>query len=100
MPERELERASRIKIVLHSEFRRAAGLKELELTVGNPISVRSLLGALAELVPALQETINQTTSEPALGSQVLVMVNRKIAGWDTIVQPGDRVQLMPPISGG
>jgi molybdopterin converting factor small subunit len=100
MPERDTERTGQVKVVLHSELRRAAGLKEIELEICGQLAVRSLLGAIAEQVPALQATISQATSEPALGSRILVTVNQEIAAWDTSVQPGDTVRVMPPISGG
>ncbi len=52
---------------------------------------------VAELLKLLQEsTSNQSTAWRSLA----VAVNREYAGMDTMLNDGDEVALLPPVSGG
>lgn len=99
VPNRE-EGVVRVKVVFHAEFRRAAGVKEVELEVPGPATVRDALAIIAERVPALNAVINHAISQDDLGSHMVISINGQIASPNTSVQPGDELRLLPPISGG
>lgn len=99
MPNLE-EAVVRVKVVFHAEFRRAAGVKEVELEVPGPATVRDALAMIAGRVPALKAMINHAISQDGLGSHMVISINRQIASPNTSVQPGDELRLLPPISGG
>ncbi|SNS38652.1 molybdopterin synthase catalytic subunit/molybdopterin synthase sulfur carrier subunit [Granulicella rosea] len=52
---------------------------------------------VGELVNLLQKTTSNQTSP---WRSLAVAVNREYAGMDTMLQDGDEVALLPPVSGG
>lgn len=91
---------TRVKVVFHAEFRRAAGVKETEFEILGQATVRDVLAMIAEWVPALKAMIDHTIAQKGLGSHMVVLVDRQLATLDTPVQPGDELRLLPPVSGG
>ena len=91
---------TRLKVVFHAEFRRAAGVKETEFEIPGHATVRDVLAMIAERVPALESAVHQVMAQKGLGSHVVVAVDGQIATLDTTVQPGDELRLLPPVSGG
>jgi molybdopterin synthase catalytic subunit len=90
----------RVKVVFHAEFRRAAGVTQTELDILEPTTVRDLLTIVVERVPELQAMVSRAIEQGDLGSDVLVSIDGQLATLDTLVQPGDELRLLPPISGG
>ena len=86
--------------MLYADFRRAAGIKEIELQMAEPALVQDVLAAIRERVPSLAPLTDLTTFTNGLDSPVMVLINGHIAAPGTIVQPGDELWLLPPISGG
>jgi molybdopterin converting factor small subunit len=96
----ETGRARRVKVQFYAEFRQAARLKEIELDIPEPLGVRELLTRITACVPALEGTIHQAVTQQEWGGHLLVLVDGRIVGLDTVVRPSERVQLVPPVSGG
>lgn len=92
--------AEAVKIVFHADFRRAADVGEVELDVGTEVALHELLAMLAEHVPALAPELGEVLERRELGGNLLVLVGQQIATLDTVVRPGEKVRLTPPISGG
>lgn len=63
-------------------------------------SLRKLIppGTVARDVHTVGEAIEQL-SLPETG-ELVIMVNRRMAYWNTAVEDGDEIQLIPAISGG
>ena len=87
------------KIHLYPPYRAIVGTDELELEIAPNTSLRKLLERLAERWPAFREFAEAPTSE-FLWGQLIVHRNDDIAGLDTLLQPEDRLDLLPPIAGG
>ena len=92
--------ASRIHVVFYADFRKAAGVKEIDIVLDERIPVRQLLTMIAHQLPALRRVVDAVLTQQEAGGHVLVLVGSKIANLETMISPGERVQVMPPISGG
>jgi molybdopterin synthase catalytic subunit len=79
-----------IQIKLFATLKDKAGTNKITVSVEEPATVATLLGAAEKAYP------NLATSLPI----ALVSVNKSYAGVDTAVSPGDEVALFPPVSGG
>lgn len=79
-----------LDVRLFATLKDYAGQPRISLPVEPPLTVETLLAAVAAAYPAIK---------PALPT-VLVAVNKGFAAADTVVQPGDEVALFPPVSGG
>ena len=86
-------------IHVYPPYRAMIGSEQLELEVPNGASLRQVLEMLAERHPPFREFARAPSSE-FLWGQLIVHVNDDIAGLDTLIQPTDRLDLLPPIAGG
>ena len=84
---------------VYPPYRAMVGSGELELDFPPDTPLRRVLGLLAERHPAFRAFAEAPSSE-FLWGQLIVHVNDDIAGLDTPIQPGDRLDLLPPIAGG
>jgi molybdopterin converting factor subunit 1 len=86
------ETASRSSICVHvrlfASYREAAGTNRLDTTVPEGTNVESLLRSLADRLPVLEK------------ARGLVAVNHSYVQPEAILQDGDEVALIPPVSGG
>ena len=80
----------RIKIKLFAILRDRAGVSELELELPSNATAASAGATLITRLPALQS---------AMGS-VAYAVNREYAPATTVLNDGDELALIPPVSGG
>ena len=78
----------RVHVRLFAAYRESAGTNRLDTSVPSGATVSQLLQSLAIEVPALERT------------RGLVAVNHTYAQPDTLLQDGDEVALIPPVSGG
>ncbi len=73
------------------------GRRRLELPVSDPICVRDVLRLASD-------DLGQAVSPEQLEDRYLILVEgRNILyqnGWDTVVQPGQRVSVVPLLGGG
>lgn len=74
-------------ILLFAQLREVMGSSALELDI-KALTVSELLEHLAECYPQMPL------------QHVMVAVNEELAGSDDLIQPGDTVALLPPVSGG
>jgi molybdopterin converting factor subunit 1 len=79
-----------VKVLFFSILRERTGVRELNLEVGHPMPARQFLDLICEEMPVVLEW----------RSSLSLAVNRRYAGPDTIVEPGDEVALITPVSGG
>jgi molybdopterin converting factor small subunit len=81
-----------MKVHVHffSRLRDLAGVSEMELDVSEATKVASLLEILYSRTPALRDW----------DKSILVAAGVEFVGRDYIVQPNDRISIMPPVQGG
>jgi molybdopterin converting factor subunit 1 len=80
----------RVKVRLFASLREAAGVPEVPLELPARSTAEKAWGRLAGDFPAL------ATRRASLA----VSVNRRYARFDTVLQEGDEVVFIPPVSGG
>ena len=86
-------------IHVYPPYRAMIGSEQLELEVPDGAPLRQVLEMLAERHPPFREFARAPSSE-FLWGQLIVHVNDDIAGLDNLIQPTDRLDLLPPIAGG
>ncbi|HEY2635798.1 MAG TPA: molybdenum cofactor biosynthesis protein MoaE [Solirubrobacteraceae bacterium] len=74
-----------VRVRLFAMLRERAGRGEIELDLPDGARVRDALAAVDDL---------------AGGVPVVMAVNREYAGEDLVLEPGDELALVPPVSGG
>ncbi|MCA9875591.1 MAG: molybdenum cofactor biosynthesis protein MoaE [Anaerolineales bacterium] len=77
-------------IRLFATLKDRAGQNKVHLALDPPVTVKTLLAALAAEYPALGDSL----------PTALVAVNQSFAFPDTAVQPHDEIAIFPPVSGG
>ena len=82
-----------VKILFFANLRDIAKVDSLEINLSGAKVVRDLLVSMSEHVP--NELIDALADETAM-----VSVNHKYAGWDGVINDGDEVGILPPVSGG
>ena len=88
-----------MRITAYPPYRRLVGTDALEVDLPPGTRLRDLLIWLGERYPPFREFADAPSDE-FLWGQLIVHVNDEIAGLATPLQPGDRVDLLPPIAGG
>ena len=79
-----------IDVLLFAQLREKIGRERLTVTLGDSQTVAAALDNLAA----------QHAPIAALRDQLAVAVNEKYARLDQVLQPGDVIALIPPVSGG
>jgi molybdopterin converting factor subunit 1 len=79
-----------LRVKLFALARQLAGAEEVELTVVPPVTVGSVREALAE----------QSSPLASLVRHSMFAVGTEYARDDVVVQEGDELALIPPVSGG
>jgi molybdenum cofactor cytidylyltransferase len=80
----------RVSVRLFALAKERAGRPELELELAHGSKVADLRSALGKAVPALAPLL----------STALIAVDEEYADDDTLIQPGSRLAVIPPVSGG
>jgi len=75
---------------LFALYREVVGKSELEIEVEEGITVARLIELLEQEFPQLK----------VFSDNLIVAVNAEYVGRDCLLQPGDEVALVPPVSGG
>ncbi len=78
-----------IKVRLFASLREAAGTSVINMEVEEGTSVSELMKRLEDDFQGLE-----------MSEEVLTSINKTYAEKDTVLQDGDEVGLMPPVSGG
>lgn len=81
--------AVRIRVLLFARFAELLGSKELNLELGSPATVRTVLDSLRGLAGG-----------SLLPPSPLVARNQVHAQLDTALEDGDEVAVLPPLAGG
>jgi molybdopterin converting factor small subunit len=82
-------RMIRVKVLLFARFAELLGATEMDVDVGAPATVRTLLDSLRTLTGGAQ-----------LPPTPMVARNRIHAQLDTALEDGDEVAVLPPLAGG
>ena len=80
----------RVRIRLFASLREAAGAPEVSLELAEGSTAEDAWGRLAGDFPALARR----------RASLAVSVNRRYARFDTVLQGGDELVFIPPVSGG
>lgn len=81
-----------ITIRLFAIYKEKAMAEKIEIDLEKSITVRDLLKIIKERIPAIKDLVME--------GKGMVAVNHEVAKPDTIVNDGDEVALIPPVSGG
>ena len=79
-----------VHVQFFSRLRDLAGGSELELEVSERTRVAELLDILYARAPALRDW----------DKSILVAAGVEFVGRDYVIQPGDKISIMPPVQGG
>ena len=88
MPETTAQARICVHVRLFASYREAAKTARLETSLAAGSHVSDLITVLANDLPVL------------LSARGMVAVNHAYVGADTVLQDGDEVALIPPVSGG
>lgn len=79
-----------VHVQFFSRLRDLAGVSEMELEVPEATKVAGLLDILYSSTPALRDW----------DKSILVAAGVEFVGRDYVLQPDDRISIMPPVQGG
>lgn len=88
-----------MRITIYPPYRNFVGSDVVELPFASGVTLRQVLLHLGAMHPPFAE-LARAPSDEFLWGQVTVHVNEELAGLETLLQPDDRIELMPPIAGG
>ena len=88
-----------MKVRFFQPFDELAGKKEIELDLQKPVPVRELLGTLEKRIPSFQPYVRKAGDEIQSFFVILVRGD-EVLKLEDLVQDGDVVKVLPPISGG
>jgi molybdopterin converting factor subunit 1 len=80
----------RITLLYFANVRDATGIRMESIDLSKDTSIREMLSKILLLYPKLKRMLNI----------IHISVNYQIVSLNTILQDGDEVALLPPISGG
>ena len=80
----------KVHVQLFSRLRDLAGVSEMDLDVTESTTVADLLDVVYSRAPALRDW----------DRSILVAAGVEFVGRDYVVQPGDKISIMPPVQGG
>ena len=92
-----------MKINFHATYRQIVGGKTVDLPLPDGVAVRQLIDEIVRRYPGLREEL--LDEQGRLYGHVHVFVNGRdvpflVEGMETRLQPGDTVDLFPPVGGG
>ena len=79
-----------LKVRLFAILRDAVGEREITITVPNGVTVSYLKNEILKRYPQLR----------SFSERFVTSVNYKVTSGDTIINSGDKIALLPPVSGG
>lgn len=82
-----------INVLFFAHLRDLAGMNAVELEIGDAQSARDLLTLMRGRVP--DALIDALADESAM-----VSINQRYAGWGGVINDGDEIGILPPVSGG
>jgi molybdopterin converting factor small subunit len=80
----------KVDVQFFSRLRDLAGVQEMELEIPESAKVADLLEILYSRTPVLRDW----------DKSILVAAGVEFVGRDYVVQPDDRISIMPPVQGG
>jgi len=87
-----------MRLTFHGPFRQMAA-SEAAIALELPMSLRALIGLLAERYPGLKPYTAYETDE-ALGAHVTFLARGGVLGLADMVSDDDRIHMMLPVVGG
>ncbi len=82
-----------ITIILFASLRESLGEGSIELAIENSLTI-------TEIIQLLAETKGQIWHESLAADQVLYAVNQTLVEATHLVQAGDELAFLPPVTGG
>jgi len=79
-----------IKVKFFASSRDIVGSREIEMEIEKGSKTKDVLGILVEEYPGLKE----------LKDQLILAVNKQTSKGNKILEEGDEVAVLPPVSGG
>lgn len=81
-----------VTVRLFAIYKEKAKTDRFELDIKQGMKAKDLLEAMKEKIPSIRDIIKE--------GRGMLAVNQEVAKPDTIVNDGDEVALIPPVSGG
>lgn len=78
------------RVLFFGKLKELAGGPEQSIEMGSGATIADLFERLAKQVPALAP----------FRSSVVASRNQEFAAWSTVLEPGDEIAFLPPVSGG
>jgi len=88
-----------MKIRFFKPFDEISGRDEMDLDLKGPAPVREVLGAIEKRIPTFRRYLRKEKDE-VLNFFVVLVRGDEILKLDDVIQDGDTVKVLPPISGG
>jgi molybdopterin converting factor small subunit len=88
-----------MKIRFFKPFDELAGNKEVDLALKKPMPVKELLAILADRIPSFKSYVRKEGDE-VQSFFVILARGDEVLKLEDLVQEGDVVKVLPPISGG
>ncbi len=88
-----------MKVQFFKPFDELSGREEMDLNLKEPRKVKEVLGMIEKEVPSFQRFLRKDKDE-VLNFFVVLVRGGEILKLNDIVQNGDTVKVLPPISGG
>jgi MoaD family protein len=88
-----------VKVRFFKPFDELAGNKEIDLALKKPVPVKELLAILADRIPSFKSYVRKEGDEVQSFFVILVRGD-EVLKLEDLVQQGDVVKVLPPISGG
>ena len=82
-----------VRVLFFASLRDVTGTDELQLAVAQPVSIQSLL-------TLLDQSLGAQAAEAVRGENVKIAVNQSLVSGAVMIQPGDEVAFLPPVTGG
>ena len=85
--------ATDTRVLFFASLREAAGTDELNVSIARPVS-------LDDLLARLEERLSETAMSALTAENVRLAVNQTLQKGPVVIQPGDEVAFLPPVTGG
>jgi molybdopterin synthase sulfur carrier subunit len=82
-----------VRILFFASLRDAVGSDECSLSVQGPLNLEQLLAEL-------KTELNAEAYSAICAENVRVAINQELAGESRLINPGDEVAFLPPVTGG
>lgn len=82
-----------VRVLFFASLKEAVGMSETVVSLDAPASREALLGSL-------REVLGESGYRALTAENVRLAVNQELVAGPAVIEPGDEVAFMPPVTGG